>query len=86
MDGAARDGAAGEAAAGKSDATPGEATGGVWCDRCGEPAGAGTHEACRVARTLEPPRFCPSCRRRMKVQVLPTGWRATCVEHGAVEG
>ncbi|SCL31321.1 hypothetical protein [Micromonospora inyonensis] len=57
---------------------------GVWCDRCGEPVGASAHEACRTARTLEPPRYCPSCRRRMKVQVLPTGWRATCVEHGAI--
>ncbi|GLY21385.1 hypothetical protein Misp04_11170 [Micromonospora sp. NBRC 101691] len=61
------------------------AVAGAWCDRCGEPVGAGAHEPCRAARALEPPRFCPSCRRRMKVQVLPTGWRATCVEHGATE-
>jgi hypothetical protein len=53
-----------------------------WCDRCGEAAGAGDHAACARARELEPPRFCPDCRRRMKVQVVPTGWRATCVEHG----
>jgi hypothetical protein len=51
----------------------------TWCDHCGEP---GEHPACVAARRLEPPRFCPRCRRRMKVQVLPAGWSATCVEHG----
>jgi RecJ-like exonuclease len=59
-------------------------TGAVYCDRCGGPVAAGGHESCRVARELEPPRFCPHCRRRMKVQVLPAGWRATCVEHGSL--
>ena len=59
--------------------TPDAVTG--FCDRCGEP---GTHEECRAARALEPPRYCAQCRRRMKVQVLPTGWSASCVEHGAV--
>nr|MDT0656845.1 hypothetical protein [Micromonospora sp. DSM 115978] len=53
-----------------------------WCDRCGEATGDGTHDGCVAARTLEPPRFCPYCRRRMKVQVLPAGWSAVCVEHG----
>jgi hypothetical protein len=55
-----------------------------FCDRCGEPLAGGGHAACQQARTLEPPRFCPRCRRRMKVQVLPAGWRATCVEHGPI--
>jgi hypothetical protein len=55
-----------------------------WCDRCGEPLDTGAHEACARARTLEPPRYCPACRRRMKVQVLPAGWVAVCVEHGTV--
>jgi hypothetical protein len=54
-----------------------------FCDRCGEP---GVHEACVRARKLEPPRFCPQCRRRMKVQVTPAGWSATCSEHGATDG
>ncbi|WP_326560077.1 biotin synthase auxiliary protein BsaP [Micromonospora sp. NBC_01796] len=54
----------------------------VWCDRCGRSTGDGSHEDCAAARALEPPRFCPQCRRRMKVQVLPTGWSALCVEHG----
>lgn len=57
----------------------------AWCDRCGGALTAGDHDACSAARALEPPRFCPYCRRRMKVQVLPAGWRATCVEHGAAE-
>jgi hypothetical protein len=54
----------------------------TWCDRCGRALAEGGHETCAAARALEPPRFCPHCRRRMKVQVLPAGWRATCVEHG----
>jgi hypothetical protein len=52
-----------------------------FCDRCGEPLDR-EHPACAAARAFEPPRFCPQCRRRMKVQVVPTGWTATCVEHG----
>lgn len=55
----------------------------AFCDRCGEPLG-GDHSVCAAARELEPPRFCPHCRRRMKVQVVPTGWTATCVEHGEI--
>lgn len=57
-----------------------------YCDRCGGELGVADHAGCRAARALEPPRFCPSCRRRMKVQVLPDGWRAVCMEHGATEG
>jgi RecJ-like exonuclease len=58
----------------------------TWCDRCGGALAEGTHEACAAARRLEPPRYCPQCRRRMKVQVLPAGWTATCVEHGERSG
>ncbi|MEH1012988.1 hypothetical protein V6U90_07745 [Micromonospora sp. CPCC 206060] len=54
----------------------------TWCDRCGEPETGTDHGTCRTARELEPPRFCSRCRRRMKVQILPAGWTATCVEHG----
>jgi hypothetical protein len=54
----------------------------MFCDRCGAPEPEGDHESCRRARELEPPRYCPTCRRRLKVQVLPGGWRAECVEHG----
>jgi predicted amidophosphoribosyltransferase len=56
-----------------------------YCDRCGDPLDK-DHSGCEAARRLEPPRFCPHCRRRMKVQVVPTGWSATCVEHGMVSG
>ncbi|MER5455322.1 hypothetical protein ABT008_11120 [Micromonospora sp. NPDC002389] len=59
---------------------------GTWCDRCGEAVAVGDHQGCAAARTLEPPRYCAHCRRRMKVQVLPVGWSATCVEHGAQRG
>ena len=54
----------------------------MYCDRCGFPTTGGDHGACAEARKLEPPRYCPECRRRLKVQVVPTGWTATCVEHG----
>jgi hypothetical protein len=54
----------------------------TFCDRCGRRLGDGDHGGCLLARRLEPPRFCPDCGRRMKVQVVPTGWTATCAEHG----
>jgi hypothetical protein len=55
----------------------------MFCDQCGKPAGAeGAHERCADRRTLEPPRFCPDCARRMVVQVTPTGWTARCSRHG----
>ncbi|MEI6693333.1 MAG: hypothetical protein WCL12_01220 [Actinomycetes bacterium] len=57
----------------------------LWCDRCGESLREGDHFDCQVARNLEPPRFCSSCRRRMVVQVLPAGWSARCSEHGVVD-
>jgi hypothetical protein len=53
-----------------------------YCDRCGEPAAAEQHADCAAARELEPPRYCVECRRRMVVQVTPTGWSARCSEHG----
>ncbi|MFC8849770.1 MULTISPECIES: hypothetical protein [unclassified Micromonospora] len=74
------------ATTGASTTTGAGVTTGVWCDRCGEPADGGDHAACRSARELEPPRFCARCRRRMKVQVLPVGWAAVCVEHGELRG
>jgi len=50
----------------------------TYCDRCGEVIGAGSHDECRRARELEPPRYCAYCRRRMIVQVTPTAWTARC--------
>jgi hypothetical protein len=54
----------------------------TFCDQCGEDASSSGHENCAQRRALEPPRYCPHCRRRMVVQVLPLGWTARCVEHG----
>jgi ribosomal protein S18 acetylase RimI-like enzyme len=51
----------------------------VYCGHCGEPGVQ--HDA-----PLEPPRYCRHCRRRMVVQVHPTGWSARCVEHGTTTG
>ncbi len=58
-----------------------------YCTRCGEPeGGAVDHLACDAALSLEPPRYCSRCRRRMVVQIVPTGWVATCSEHGDHHG
>ena len=40
------------------------------------------HRSCQQRLAMEPPRFCPECRRRMKVQVTPLGWTAECSRHG----
>ena len=53
-----------------------------FCDQCGEAQSGEGHARCRAARELEPPRYCPQCRRRMVVQVHPSGWTARCSEHG----
>jgi predicted amidophosphoribosyltransferase len=58
----------------------------IYCGHCGELLAEGTHSRCERQLTLEPPRFCSQCRRRMKVQVTPGGWSATCVEHGTHSG
>lgn len=69
-----------------AETTGAEVTGAaVWCGLCGEPVAEGTHQACGRALELEPPRYCPQCRRRMKVQVIPGSWSATCVQHGVTE-
>ena len=56
----------------------------TYCEHCGNAVGEVGHEACRLALRMEPPRYCADCRRRMIVQVTPTGWTARCVEHGAL--
>lgn len=58
----------------------------MFCGHCGEAADACDHSACVSRLELEPPRFCRACRRRMKVQVTPRGWTATCAEHGSLPG
>jgi hypothetical protein len=54
----------------------------TYCGRCGLPVEQAPHDVCLRLLQLEPPRYCPACRRRMKVQVSPMGWSATCAEHG----
>jgi hypothetical protein len=56
------------------------------CGHCGRARDDGDHGACDRRLGLEPPRYCSDCGRRMKVQVTPRGWTATCVEHGTIGG
>jgi ribosomal protein S18 acetylase RimI-like enzyme len=53
-----------------------------WCGQCGRELTGEGHAPCRRAASLDPQRYCPACRRRMVVQVTPTGWTARCSEHG----
>ena len=55
------------------------------CAHCGR-AREDEHPRCEQMLAMEPPRFCVDCGRRMKVQVHPRGWSATCVEHGTLIG
>ena len=57
-----------------------------WCGQCGRELAPEGHEPCRRAAALDPPRYCPQCRRRMVVQVTPTGWSSRCSEHGTTTG
>ena len=65
---------------------------GSFCGHCGEAVvSTGStdgvdHARCERMLAMEPPRYCTQCRRRMKVQVTPREWSATCVEHGALKG
>ena len=56
----------------------------MFCGHCGKSVEAGDHAVCRQRLSMEPPRYCVQCRRRMKVQVTPRDWSASCVEHGTV--
>jgi hypothetical protein len=51
----------------------------MYCVGCGRDA-AECDGACRGA--LEPPRFCPTCGRKLDVQVTPQGFSARCRKHG----
>ena len=64
---------------------PDEAGSAAYSGRCGDVLAGGDHERCERLLALEPPRYCGQCRRRMKVQVAPGTWTATCVQHGTVE-
>lgn len=54
----------------------------MFCGVCGEPATDDVHARCVAVGEWEPPRYCPGCRRRMVVQITPTGWSARCSAHG----
>ncbi len=58
----------------------------AWCGQCGTALTVEGHAACRRAADLDPPRYCAHCRRRMIVQITPTGWTARCSEHGQTSG
>ncbi|SDW02518.1 hypothetical protein SAMN04487912_101169 [Arthrobacter sp. cf158] len=60
-----------------------------FCGHCGgafatsgEGPTSDAHHSCQQHLAMEPPRFCPQCRRRMKVQVTPLAWTAECSRHG----
>jgi hypothetical protein len=55
----------------------------AYCGWCGRPPGEKDHSTCdaRLA-SVDPPRYCPRCARRMVVQVTPSGWTARCSRHG----
>jgi hypothetical protein len=65
-------------------------TTGDYCGHCGEPSDGGdgppsdVHQRCGERLSMEPPRYCAACRRRMKVQVAPLGWTAECSRHGVI--
>ncbi|HLI55730.1 MAG TPA: hypothetical protein VKY26_01735 [Actinomycetota bacterium] len=44
------------------------------CPSCGEPLAGVDHRRC----AFDPPRFCAGCGRRLRVQVFPLEYRATC--------
>ncbi|WP_462419090.1 biotin synthase auxiliary protein BsaP [Kytococcus sp. Marseille-QA3725] len=68
--------------------TPDAGAAPAYCGHCGEPLSAPNdgdamgHGVCDQRLELEPPRYCPACRRRMVVQVTPRGWTASCSRHG----
>lgn len=53
---------------------PGGAPAQDCCPACGGPLLELDHAIC----AYDPPRFCTRCGRRLKVQVLPDGYRARC--------
>jgi hypothetical protein len=53
----------------------------AFCTRCGEALEG--HSGCererRPGTPLDPPRFCADCGARLTVQVVPTGYAASCL-------
>lgn len=68
-------------------ATPGGGAAAPYCAWCGRERAGADHAACdRRLATVDPPRHCPVCARRMVVQVDPVGWTARCSRHGETTG
>jgi hypothetical protein len=56
-----------------------------YCGWCGRSRDEGDHATCdRRLASIDPPRHCAHCGRRMVVQVTPTGWTARCSRHGEI--
>jgi len=72
---------------GGRDAERGGAGERPFCAWCGQERAVSDHTACdRRLATVDPPRHCPLCARRMVVQVDPVGWTARCSRHGESAG
>jgi hypothetical protein len=52
----------------------------AFCRWCG--TAISDHPALDCRRELDPPRFCPQCGRRLRVQVHTAGYEASCRDHG----
>jgi len=46
-----------------------------FCEHCGRPIDKDDHTTCR----LDPPRFCKTCGRKLRVQVYPDRYDARCL-------
>ena len=58
-----------------------------YCEQCGHDfTGEGADHTCVGYAELEPPRYCGQCKRRMVVQITPSGWSARCSQHGTING
>lgn len=57
----------------------------VFHPNTGQPIAEVDHLHPAAAAGLDVPRFCQLCGRRMKVQVRPDGWSATCSRHGDLD-
>lgn len=60
-----------------------------YCERCGLESADGSDSGldghdCVGNAEFEPPRYCRRCRRRMVVQLTPSGWSARCSRHGVI--
>ncbi len=67
-------------APGTVEDTPAGSVAGPHCTGCGSLSCIG------CSRTLDPPRYCPDCGRRLAVTVTPGGYRARCRDHGELTG